>query len=71
MVAEDASLAPDVWVVEFGENFDASLDQYEALLAMVCTHARTFCVVVDGVVCVCWLLSCFALGGGGWVCQIS
>lgn len=37
MVAEDPSVTPDVWVVEFGENFDASLDQYEALLAMVRT----------------------------------
>ena len=36
MVADDSSVTPDVWVVEFGENFDASLDQYEALLAMVC-----------------------------------
>lgn len=35
MVAEEPSKTPDVWVVEFGENFDASLDQYEALLAMV------------------------------------
>lgn len=34
-------VVPDVWLVEFGENFDASLDQYEALLAMLMfDHAR-------------------------------
>lgn len=44
MVAEDPSKAPDVWVVEFGENFDASLDQYEALLAMVSVCIYIMCV---------------------------
>jgi len=29
LVAEQPERVPDVWVVEFGENFDSTLDQYE------------------------------------------
>jgi hypothetical protein len=35
MVADDPSHVPDVWIVEFAENFDSSLEQYEALLALL------------------------------------
>lgn len=35
MVANDPAVKPDVWIVEFAENFDSSVDQYEALLAML------------------------------------
>ena len=29
LVAEEPEQVPDVWIVEFGENFDSTLDQYE------------------------------------------
>lgn len=42
LVAADPEVRPDVWVVEFAENFDSSLEWYEALLAMLLWDKERF-----------------------------